>query len=152
MNRSFRAYLPAGAAGSPDDDHDVTPLEYATVLGKTRASQGLAAHGADLSAGGHLARTPEQRAASFVRMACIDGTVGGTLRTAQTHAAGRLLRAHPELAGYDFYTAVICGDVELVRRRLDENPSLADQAGGPRGWTPLLYLCTTRLPGASARG
>jgi uncharacterized protein len=83
---------------------------------------------------------------SFVRMVCIDGTVGGVVRTQQTHAAGRLLQAHPELAGHDFYTAVICGDVEEVRRRLDENPSLANAAGGPRGWTPLLYLCTARLP------
>jgi ankyrin repeat protein len=79
-------------------------------------------------------------------MACVDGITGGARRTQQTHAAGRLLRAHPELAEYDFYTAVICGDVEQVRRRLDENPSLADEAGGPRGWTPLLYLCTTCLP------
>lgn len=142
--RPFRAYLPAGAEHSPS--HDLTPLECATVLGKTRAGQVLAARGAELSGGGHLARTPAQRAASFVRMACIDGTVGGTLRTQQTHAADRLLREHPELSGYDFCTAVICGDVEEVRRRLDEDPSLANAAGGPRGWTPLLYLCTARLP------
>jgi ankyrin repeat protein len=144
LTRPFRAYLPAGAASSPE--HDLTPLECATVLGKARASQLLGAHGAELSAGGHLARTPAQRAASFVRMACVDGITGGPRRTQQTHAAGRLLRAHPELADYDFYTAVICGDVEQVKRRLDENPSLANEAGGPRGWTPLLYLCTARLP------
>jgi ankyrin repeat protein len=81
-------------------------------------------------------------------MACLDWRVGGPERLAVTHAAGRLLARHPEIARANIYTAVACGDVGEVNRILGERPTAAVEAGGPRAWPPLLYLCSTRLPEA----
>lgn len=86
--------------------------------------------------------------AGLLRMACLDWCVGGPQRSIQTNAAGRLLSRHPEVAGEDIYTAVVCGELDQVRRLLVTEPSLASAAGGPRAWPPLLYLCSARLPEA----
>jgi ankyrin repeat protein len=60
-------------------------------------------------------------------------------------AAGRLLAQHPEIARDSLYTAVVGGDLEEVERILAERPEAAREKGGPREWTPLLYLCYSRL-------
>jgi ankyrin repeat protein len=61
-------------------------------------------------------------------------------------AALRILTRHPEIARDSIYTAVVCGDLESVKRLLAERPEAATESGGARGWTPLLYLCYGRLP------
>jgi ankyrin repeat protein len=63
--------------------------------------------------------------------------------------AARLLQRHPEIARENLQTAVAAGDLEAVRTFLAD-PGLADQRGGPDGWTPLLRLAYTRLPVAAA--
>lgn len=81
--------------------------------------------------------------------------------------AMRLLDKHPHIVRHSVTTAVVCGDVDEVRRQLEANPDLAkekrrivgrsrDGAGGegdrfvrqlgPKTWEPLLFLCFTRLP------
>src|SRR5262245_52022485 len=40
--------------------------------------------------------------------------------------------------------AATCGDAGAVAALLAAEPGLADQRGGPRGWTPLLYACCVR--------
>lgn len=60
--------------------------------------------------------------------------------------AARLLVRHPEIARDSLHTAVAAHDLDAVRELLAKNPSLADQPGGPDGWTPLLRLASTRLP------
>ena len=57
--------------------------------------------------------------------------------------AARLLALHPRLAHASFHTALLLGDAATVEERLAERPELATEAGGPRGWPPLLYLCHT---------
>lgn len=64
--------------------------------------------------------------------------------------AARLLERHPEIARDSIHTAVAAGDVGTVRTLLAKDASLADQRGGPDGWTPLLRLAYTRLPIAAA--
>jgi Ankyrin repeats (3 copies) len=59
--------------------------------------------------------------------------------------AERLLTIHPGIAHASFHAALVLGDAERVAARLSEDPSLARQAGGPRGWEPLLYICHTSL-------
>jgi ankyrin repeat protein len=111
--------------------------------------------------------TQEQLIARFLDFACPDHHVrGGPAHRMALHAAMRLLQAHPEIARANFYTAVVCGELEEVERLLNERPQLARQkssatapdrsdvggAGdifkdiGPKGWEPLSYLCFTRLP------
>ena len=149
LHRPFGAYLPAH---SVLPEAALTPLAWATRENKTQAVRILVSHGAELAAGGHLARTHVDRVAAFLRMACLDWAVGGNDRLHHANAADRLLRRHPDIARENILTAVVCGDVDEVRRFLDEEPDRASTAGGPRGWPPILYLCSARLPGHPASG
>ena len=147
LRRPFGAYLPAGAETQPwSPDPGMAPLVWATAGNKTDAVRTLTMHGAELASGGNLARTHDERVASFLRMACLDWVVGDSNRSRITHAAERLLQRHPEIAAASIFTSVVCGDVEGVRRFLNERPERAREAGGPRNWPPLLYLCAARLP------
>ncbi len=103
----------------------------------------------------------------FFENACPDHHVRGpSANTMALHTAMRILEQHPEIANDSIYSAVVCGNVDLVRRVLAQRPSAAverssdtpaDRSGpggagdlfkdiGPKGWDPLLYLCFTRLP------
>lgn len=92
-------------------------------------------------------------AADFLAFACWDNDTHGR---ADHHmcdrAAQRLLAQHPWIARHNLYTAIVCGEVNEVERRLDFDPELARSPGGPRGWTPLLYLCFTRFSHPPAHG
>jgi ankyrin repeat protein len=102
----------------------------------------------------------------FLENACPDHHV----RTRPSHVraeatAMRLLSIDPELAHDTFCTEVVCGNLAEVERVLSGRPVAAstpceiadlarqEAAGddwlkdlGPKGWPPLLYLCSTRLP------
>lgn len=65
--------------------------------------------------------------------------------------AERLRARHPEIAEQSLHAAVVCGEVERVRARLDADPSAVSQPGGPQQWVPLLFACYGRLPNARAR-
>jgi ankyrin repeat protein len=107
----------------------------------------------------------------FLECACPDHHVRGlTAHRMATHAAMRVLENHPEIARESIYTAVVCGELDQVRRILTERPELVnakravtgpDRSGGGgsydflselggKPWEPLLYLCFTRLPLAKA--
>jgi ankyrin repeat protein len=60
-------------------------------------------------------------------------------------AAQRLLAQDPAIATEDLYTAIVCGEIDAVRRALATDPDSARRAGGGRGWTPILYLAFTRF-------
>ncbi|HXE61306.1 MAG TPA: ankyrin repeat domain-containing protein [Gemmatimonadaceae bacterium] len=59
--------------------------------------------------------------------------------------AARLLALHPGIARASFHTALLLGDVARVDQQLAERPALATEPGGPRDWSPLLYVCHTAL-------
>jgi ankyrin repeat protein len=102
----------------------------------------------------------------FFEFACPDHHVRGrpAHRIAE-HAAMRILQQHPEISRDNFYTAIVCGEIDIVQRVLREHPEAArmksgsstpDRTGvggsddifrdiGPKGWEPLSYLCFTRL-------
>ncbi|HEU4628481.1 MAG TPA: ankyrin repeat domain-containing protein [Gemmatimonadaceae bacterium] len=82
----------------------------------------------------------------FLDAACPDHHVrGGPAYVVARGTAERLLRRHPELARDGLVPAVVTGDLTAVQRLLAERPEAADERQGPKGWTPLLYLCFTRL-------
>jgi ankyrin repeat protein len=115
-----------------------------------------------------MPRLIDQVVSLFLDNACPDHHVrGGSDHIRAEHTAMRLLARHPELAAANVYTAVVCGDLDAVRRVLAADPGWAtrrngepalDRAGsggegdltrrdwGPKGWEPLTYLCFTRLP------
>src|SRR5256884_8865100 len=59
--------------------------------------------------------------------------------------AERILALHPKIAAANLYTALVLGDADAVQARLERDPSLATQTGGPRGWQPIHYVCYTAL-------
>jgi ankyrin repeat protein len=61
-----------------------------------------------------------------------------------TGRAARLLAATPEIAGYDFATAVVLGDAERVRIELQREPELATRPDARSGWTALHAVCGSR--------
>jgi ankyrin repeat protein len=116
------------------------------------------------------ASSREMLVARFLTNACPDHHVrGGWSHASARDAAMRLLDLHPEIPRESLLTAVVCGEVELVREMIARDPELARRPAGPKGsygvagqrlvvdpakpmlplWTPLLYLCFTRLPRAA---
>ena len=110
---------------------------------------------------------PPEAVARFLECACPDHHVRGLpAHRMARHAAMRILEENPGIARESIYTATVCGEIEEVRRILDERPELAnakrevtgrDRSGaggqfdflgdfGGKPWEPLLYLCFTRLP------
>jgi ankyrin repeat protein len=59
--------------------------------------------------------------------------------------AARLLAETPEIAGYNFATAVLLGDADRVRAQLQREPDLATQRDPRTGWTALHAVCASRL-------
>ena len=141
VQRRFDAY-----ATCERESAHLTPLAFATFVDNSAAVRILGSLDAEFATGGHLARTAPERTAAFLRMACLDWAVGGPDRLRQMHAAERLLTRQPELSLHHFLTALVCGNVDEVERALAERPAVATEVGGPRGWPPLLYVCSTRLP------
>lgn len=64
--------------------------------------------------------------------------------------AARILAKHPEIVRGSIHAAAISGDVDEVKRLLQQESRLASSKGGRRQWEPLLYLAYGRLPLASA--
>ena len=89
----------------------------------------------------------DARVNDFLQFATWDHHVHGRGDYAATESAAmRLLAAHPEIATANLYTAIVCGEIDEVDRRLAADPGLAAARGGFRDWEPLLYLCYARLP------
>ena len=116
---------------------------------------------------GAAARTPDEAVSRFLDNACPDHHVrGGSDHVRAQHTAMRLLERYPEIARSNFYTAVVCGEIDTVTRMLADDPGWATRANGEpgaradvggendlvkrdwgtKGWEPLSYLCFTRLP------
>ena len=95
----------------------------------------------------HAELDGRERVATFLRFACWDHHVHGRGDHAMHEAAAmRWLRRYPDLAGDSLFTSIVCGDLAAVERTISAEPHLANERGGPRGWTPLLYLTYARLP------
>ena len=91
-------------------------------------------------------QTPRERVETFFEFACWDHhTHGKADHRMHDRAAQRILAQHPAIAHESLYAAVVTGDVDEVRRRITERPEAAREPGGPRGWTPILYLAYTRF-------
>jgi hypothetical protein len=113
-------------------------------------------------------RSLAEQVAWFLENACPDHHVrGGPDHVMARHTAMKVLDRHPDIARASIHTAVVCGEVDEVKRILAERPEAVSEkrparaderagAGGsgdrfhkklaPKNWEPLLYLCFTRLP------
>jgi ankyrin repeat protein len=175
LERRFGEYVTGDKKPRPWVDPAWTPLLFAVGNNKRDMVALLLSNGADRSAqdsAGHTAlalaeekheteivellrqagpqaqvgESYDQLVARFLRMSCLDWRHGGSERGRAKADAGRLLARTPALAHANIYTAVTCGELETVRRLLDARPEVTAEPGGPRSWSPLLYLCSARLP------
>ena len=61
-----------------------------------------------------------------------------------TGRAARMLARDPQIATYDFRTAVVLGDADPVRVMLGRDPALATRPDARTGWTALHEVCSSR--------
>jgi ankyrin repeat protein len=61
-----------------------------------------------------------------------------------TGRAARMLAENPELASYNFATAVVLGDADRVRAEISRDPGLATRVDARTGWTALHAACASR--------
>ena len=99
---------------------------------------------------------------SFLENACADPILanGPAAHARRSRTALRILKRYPEIARDSLHTAVVCGDLDEVKRILGDRPAAACEPGGPQRrrhlsereklWTPLLHLCYGRVPLAAA--
>ncbi len=150
VDRPFAAYGPIGDQPGSQwwPARTCLPLEWANAQGKVHAAQALVDRGAGR-------RTPDERAraervSTFLQSACWDHHVHGKGdHRMHDRAAQRLLAHDPWIARYSLATAIVCGEIDEVRRIVAAHPDQARQPGGPRYWTPLLYLAYTRFTHAA---
>ncbi|HEY7394594.1 MAG TPA: ankyrin repeat domain-containing protein, partial [Gemmatimonadaceae bacterium] len=163
-----RELIELGARPTIRDPEDRTLIEIARGMGRDDLVQLLDQYAPRLpTADGSLG----QLVARFLTNACPDHHVrGGWSHAVASDTAARMLEQNQEIARFDIYTAVVCGDIDEVRRILARDPDQARAKGGPKGsysvagekfiveptattvpfWEPLLYLCFTRLPTRAA--
>jgi len=67
-----------------------------------------------------------------------------------TRIARRILDLYPDIARHSLFTAVTCGDVVEVERRLARDPKAATRIGGRLNWTALAYVAYGRLDAENA--
>lgn len=87
---------------------------------------------------------PAALTAAFCRLVYAGDIVGGA-NSARPHAAARLLADHPDLPKRDAWIACAAGDVEMVRRRIETDPSWVNRIGGPLDLTPLVAATHSSL-------
>ncbi|HEY4465039.1 MAG TPA: ankyrin repeat domain-containing protein [Streptosporangiaceae bacterium] len=73
----------------------------------------------------------------------VDAFLDASIRDGAGRAA-RLLAGTPEIAGYDFRTAVVLGDAVRVQEMLRRDPGLTRRPDPRSGWTPLHAVAASR--------
>lgn len=97
----------------------------------------------DLGLGEFLAAGREQRIQQLIDAVC--GRGWDAPSTADLERAVAYLDADPSLCQDDFVLACACGEVEVVQRRLDQDPGLVTRGLAPRGWPALVYVAYSLL-------
>jgi uncharacterized protein len=135
------------------------------ALARERGFSGWAELKAEIDAQPPRDTAHAKRVRWFLENACPDHHVRGWAAHARAEAtAMRLLARYPAITHDSFCTEVVCGNLSEVERVLARRPLAASAlcetpdpqreaaAGddwlkdlGPKGWQPLMYLCSTRL-------
>jgi ankyrin repeat protein len=160
-----RGLLELGARTTVKDPDGRTLVELARAAGREDMAELLIEY-APPTMPAYDATSRDQLVARFLTNACPDHHVrGGWSHAVARDTALRLYEAHPDIARENIYTAVVCGDIEEVRRILAANPNEAHRKGGPKGsagaagtqfvvdplphtppfWEPILYLSFARF-------
>jgi ankyrin repeat protein len=131
----------AARAGDPDAVERLRPYVPPGAQATLSVAQRAIAHEYGFPSWPKLRAEVEGRTVDLAEWvdAFLRASVGGPERR-----AAQLLEMHPEIAGYDFRTAVVLGDAIRVREFLARDPELAVRPTEPAGWPPLLGVCSSR--------
>lgn len=97
----------------------------------------------DLGLDEFLAAGREERILQLIAAVC--GRGWDEPSTADAERAEAYLKAEPGLCGDDFVLACACGEIDMVRQRLDADPGLVTRELPPRGWQALVYVAYSLL-------
>lgn len=97
----------------------------------------------DLGLDQFLAAGREERILQLIAAVC--GRGWDEPSTADVERAEAYLKVDAALCTEDFVLACACGELEVVRRRLDEDPRLVTRELAPRGWSALVYVAYSLL-------
>jgi ankyrin repeat protein len=125
-----------------------SPTELAALDLALHDAQSVIAREHGFASWNALREEVESRTLSF------EAAVDEFVRCATAGAWGRaerLLARHPAIETASIHTALVLGDAASVEARLQSDPELATQSGGPQGWEPLLYACHTSMHKGDAR-
>lgn len=89
------------------------------------------------------AKTLSEKATLFIRLGCVQYSGDDSLRNYQR--ARDLLAACPEVAEYNFYSALVANNLSAVAKNIESDRTLAGGSGGPLGWPALLYVTYSRI-------
>ena len=89
-----------------------------------------------------VAQSLSERAVLFADLACLCYNHDENLQ--RRERAARLLSESPDLATSDIYAAAAAFDIEAVKRLVEADAECVNREGGPRNWTPLLYVAFSR--------
>jgi len=84
---------------------------------------------------------PHDLIAEFLEKACVFSDAAVHDHPERWRRAERIRARHPEIATANIHTAVVCGELEYVKRHADK----VHEQGGPQRWEPLLFLCYSRV-------
>jgi ankyrin repeat protein len=149
----------------PHPPESPTLRDVQLALARERGFSGWAQLKDDIDAQPPRDAAYAKRVQWFLENACPDHHIRGRASHARAEStAMRLLALYPEIAHDSFCTEVVCGNLSEIARVLASRPLAAsalcetpdpkreEAAGddwlkdlGPKGWQPLLYLCSTRL-------
>lgn len=91
------------------------------------------------------ARSPDERAELFTRDGCL--RYNGDDAAFRYRRAAQMLEQEPRLAYVSLYSALVAGNLDAVRRKLDDGLETGINApGGPFMRPPMLYLTYSRVP------
>lgn len=141
-----RMLLERGAVPGPRDSAGRTPVEIARERGHAELADLLEAWETGAPRRRSSSGEVEAPVADLLLAACLDWRTSGSMREVRARDAGRMLEREPGLAHAILHASVACGELDEVRRLLDERPEAVSEIGGPRHWPPILYLCAARLP------
>jgi hypothetical protein len=138
LRRQAKDLLSAARAGDPEAAGRIQSVSGQVTLA---SAQLAVAREYGFPSWPRLKAEAEARATDLAQKA--DAFLEASIRD-WTGRAARMLAATPELATYDFRTAVVLGDAGRVREVLERDPDLATRPDSRTGWLPLHAVCASR--------
>jgi ankyrin repeat protein len=89
------------------------------------------------------ARSTEELAEEFADLACL--CYSDEEHVDRRERAAGLLAARPKLTSANVFAAAASFDIEALRAHLEKDSGCASEVGGPRKWSPLMYLGYSRV-------